>query len=230
MGNFLSASAIHEISRFSDDYLDPKITSSANQSTLDLIARISKDHCGALYEVNGTQVIYVFDEVELAVKAAISIQMELDFLNASNHTRPIHLASTGIVSQINPVNGALEEGHPYQIASFMSESAGAGELYLSEGAYDVLKNPTRLLCRFTRQLLKIGEDRALNAYEVFWKPTEVDLGKFNKLPNAMDSEIQPTRSYGFKLFSGIFLLFFGVLLLAIGYEVIWNWFIRMAHL
>jgi len=226
MGNFLSASIAHEIARFSDDQFDSNLAPSANQDTLDLIARISKEHCGALNEVNGTHVIYAFEEVELAVKAAISIQKELDFQNASNHTRPIHLASTGIVSQIYPLNGSPEESHSYQTAVFLAESAGAGEIYLSEYAYDSLKNPDIILCRFTRQLLKVGEDHALNAYEVFWNPTEVDLGKFHP-QNAMDLEMQPIRSYGLKLLAGIFLMFFGVLLLALGYEVIWDWFMKM---
>lgn len=227
MGNFLSASIAHEIERFSDVESDSNLAPLAIQSTLDLIATISKDHCGELQAVDGNKVIYAFKEVELAAKAAIFIQKELDFLNTSNHTSPIHLASTGIVSQTNPLNGSLEEGHSIQIASFLAESAGAGELYLSEGAYDALKNQDIILCRFTRQLLKAGEDRALNAYQVFWNPTEVDLGKFHKLHNAADLEMQPIRSYGLKLLTGIFFLFFGVLLLTIGYEVIWNWFMKM---
>ena len=115
------------------------------------------------------------------------------------------------------------------LAKFLAEAAGAGELYLSEGAYDLLKNPESLLCRFTRQLLRTGEDRALNAYEIFWNPTEVDPGKLSKDPDAIDLDIQPIRSFGLKLLAGILLLFFGVLLLTEGYEALWVWFIKMVY-
>jgi hypothetical protein len=78
-------------------------------------------------------------------------------------------------------------------------------------------------------LIRTGEDRVLNAYEIFWNPAEVDPGKLNKDPNAIDLEIQPIRSFGLKLVAGILLLFFGVLLLTVGYEALWLWFIHMVY-
>jgi hypothetical protein len=229
MGSFFSASLMHQFSRFDSGDSDTRSMPSDNQSMLDLIAKISKDHNGAAYERAGNQVIYAFDEVELAAQAAISLQTELDLLNASNHLSPIYLASTGIVSLINPFTGFQEERESIQLVSFMAESAGAGALYLSEGAYNALKNPDILLCRFTRQLLRTGDDRVLNAYEVFWNPAEVDLRKFRKDPDVIELENQPIRSFGLKLVAGILLLFFGVLLLTEGYKALWAWFIHLVN-
>jgi len=60
-------------------------------------------------------------------------------------------------------------------------------------------------------------------------PTEVDPGKLQKDPNAIDLDIQPIRSFGLKLVSGVLLLFFGVLLLTVGYEALWEWFIVIVN-
>jgi len=229
MSHFLSASLTHHFSRSESGDSDSYSIPSANQKILDLVAKISKDYDGAVQERTGNTVIYEFKEIELATQAAISIQTELDLLNASNHSSPICLVSTGITALMNPFTELKEEEYSSQLASFMAESAGAGELYLSEGAYNALKNPEILRCRFTRQFLRAGEDRVLNAYEVFWSPTEADLGKFDKASSAIDLEIQPTRSFGLKLVAGILLLFFGVLLLTVGYKPLWVWFIQLVN-
>ena len=229
MSDFLSAFHMHVIPRF--DVASPKESSNhiVHEKLLQLIARICKDFRGTVLEDSHEKLIYAFEQVSFATQAAMAIQIEADALNAKNHLTPICLASIGIVALINPFTGLREEERSIQLASFMAEAAGAGELYLSEGAHDSLKNPGSLLCRFTRQLLRTGEDRALNAYEVFWNPTEVDPGKLQKDPNAIDLDIQPIRSFGLKLVSGVLLLFFGVLLLTVGYEALWEWFIVIVN-
>ena len=194
-----------------------------------LIARICKDYRGVALDHSGDILIYAFDQIGFAAQASVAIQMEADLLNTKNHLSPICLAAIGIVALINPFTGLREEERSKQLVVFMAEAAGAGELYLSEGAYDSLKNPDLLLCRFTRQLLRTGEDRALNAFEVFWSPIEFDLGKLQNDPNGLNLELQPIRSFGLKLVAGILLLFFGVLMLTIGYEALWAWFIQMVN-
>ena len=229
MSDFLSAFHIHVIPRVDMDSADEASQHAVREKLIQLIARICKDFRGVVLEESGGKIIYTFEQVSFAIQAAMAIQIEADALNAKNHSAPICLASIGIVALINPFTGLKEEERSIQLALFMAEAAGAGELYLSEGAHDSLKNPDSLLCRFTRQLLRTGEDRALNAYEVFWNPTEVDPGKLHKDVNAIDLEIQPIRSFGLKLVAGILLLFFGVLLLTIGYEALWEWFIYIVN-
>ena len=228
MSDFLSAFHIHIISR-DDGLLDEASSHAAREKLNILIARICKDFRGTKFVGSPDKLIYEFEQISFAVQAAMAIQIEADALNAKNHLASIGLASIGIVSLINPFTGLKEEERSILLASFMAEAAGAGELYLSEGAYDALPNPDSLLCRFTRQLLRTGENRVLNAYEVFWNPTEVDPGKLHKDPNAVDLEIQPIRSFGLKLLAGILLLFFGVLLLTVGWEALWVWFITVVN-
>lgn len=229
MGNFLSAFHIHIIPRVDGDSLDVVATQAVHDRLTKLIARICKDFRGTAFEESSGKIIFAFEQVSFAVQATMAIQIEADALNAKNHDAPIGLASIGIVSLMNPFTGLREEERSVQLASFIAEAAGPGELYLSEGVYDTLQDPGLLLCRFTRQLLRTGEDRALNAYEVFWNPTEVDLGKLRKDPNAIDLDIQPIRSFGLKLVGGILLLFFVVLLLTIGYEAMWTWFVGIVY-
>ena len=229
MSNFLSAFCIHIIPRIDVDLSDEEPHHAVREKLIQLIARICKDFRGAVLEESGGKLIYIFEQVSFAIQAAMAIQIEADALNAKNHSAPICLASIGITALVNPFTGLKEEERSIQLASFMAEAAGAGELYLSEGAHDSLKNPDSLLCRFTRQLIRTGEDRALNAYEVFWNPTEVDPGRLHKDPHAIDLDIQPIRSFGLKLVAGVLLLFFGVLLLTVGWEALWDWFIVIVN-
>ena len=229
MSNFLSAFQIHVIPRFDVESSDEASDRLVYDKLVNLITRICKDFRGVVLEESSGKLIYAFEQVSFAAQAAIAIQIEADAINAKNHSAPICLASIGIVALINPFTGLKEEERSIQLALFMAEAAGAGELYLSEGAHDSLKNPDSLLCRFTRQLLRTGEDRALNAYEVFWNPTEVDLGKLDKDPNAIDLEIQPIRSFGLKLVAGVLFLFLAVLLLTVGWESLWVWFIYVVN-
>ena len=229
MNNFLCAFHMHVIPRADAESLDEGVNHIARKKLTPLIEKICKDFRGIALEESPGKLIYAFEQASFAVQAAMAIQIEGDSLNAKNHLSPICLASIGIVAAINPFTGLKEVEHSIQLASFMAEAAGPGELYLSEGAYDSLKNLDSLLCRFTRQLLRTGEDRVLNAYEVFWNPTEVDLGKLTRDPGAIDLDIQPIRSFGLKLIAGILLLFFGVLLLTLGYEALWSWFIQMVY-
>lgn len=229
MNDFLSAFEIHIIPRDEVESSDEASKHAAREKLTLLIAKICKDFRGIAFEESRGKLIYAFEQVSFAAQAGMAIQIEADALNAKNHLSPICLASIGIVAVINPFTGLKEEERSIQLASFMAEAAGPGELYLSEGAHDSLKNPDSLLCRFTRQLIRTGEDRALNAYEIFWNPTEVDPGKLDRDPNAIDLEIQPIRSFGLKLVAGILLLFFGVLLLTVGYESLWLWFMHMVY-
>ena len=229
MGNFLSAFCMHIIPRDDVGSSDEASKNAVNEKLISLIARICKDFRGVAFEERPEKMIFAFEQVSFATQAAMAIQIEVDALNAKNHLTSIGLVCIGIVSLINPFTGLKEEERSIQLAHFLADAAGAGELYLSEGAYALLKNPKSLLCRFTRQLLRTGEDRALNAYEIFWNPTEVDLGKLDKDPNAIDLEIQPIRSFGLKLVASIALLFFGVLLLTVGYEALWAWLIYLVY-
>ena len=229
MNDFLSAFEIHLFPRIDTGTSDEAHNQAAREKLLLLIAKICKDFRGNAFEQSQDKLIYAFEKVSFAVQAAMAIQIEADALNAKNHLSPICLASIGIVAVINPFTGLKEEERSIQLASFMAQAAGPGELYLSEGAHDSLKNPDSLLCRFTRQLMRTGEDRVLNVYEIFWNPTEVDPGKLDRDPDAVDLEIQPIRSFGLKLVAGILLLFFGVLLLTVGYEALWLWFIHMVY-
>lgn len=229
MGNFLCAFQTHIISRNDVTATDESVEQGARAKLIHLISKICEDYRGTLVEQNSEKLIYAFNNVNFASLASVAIQIEADLANAKNHLSPICLASIGVVALINPFTGLKEEERSLQLASFIADSAGAGELYLSEGAYLALENPDLLLCRFTRQLMRTGEDRALNAYEVFWSPTEVDLGKLHKDPNAVDLELQPIRSFGLKLVAGIVALFLGVLLLTIGYESLWVWFVHIVN-
>ena len=229
MNDFLSAFHIYIIPRGDVEPSDESSHHAVRERLILLIARICKDFRGTAFEESRGKLIFAFEQISFAAQAAMAIQIEADALNAKNHSASICLASIGIVALINPFTGLKEEERSIQLALFMAEAAGPGELYLSEGAHDSLKNPDSLLCRFTRQLLRTGEDRALNAYEVFWNPTEVDPGKLHKDPNAIDIELQPIRSFGLKLVAGILLLFFGVLLLTVGYEALWEWFIYIVN-
>jgi hypothetical protein len=227
MTQFLSAFQLHEIPREEGGAI--LASKSAQDTLLQLIAKISLDHGGKLLQVGQDYGVYSYGDIALAIEAGISIQKQLDMLNEQNYLAPIELASMGIVSLVNPFTGLVEQERSLELVSFLAEAASAGELYLSEGAYDSLTNPEALSCRFVRQLIRTGETWALNAYEVFWMPTEVELGKLDKDPDHVDEDLQPIRSFGLKLFLSIVFLFFAVLILTIGWQPIWAFFIKIVY-
>lgn len=227
MTKFLTAFHLHEIPREEGGAI--LASEEAQDALLQLIAKISLEHGGTLVESAQDRGIYSYGDVASAVEAGIAIQKKLDLLNDQNHDAPIELASIGIVSLINPFTGLVENERSHELVSFLADAASAGELYLSEGAYDSLPNPELLSCRFVRQLIRTGETWALNAYEVFWVPTEIELGKLDKDPNHIDEDIQPIRSFGLKLFISILFLFFGVLVLTIGWQPLWAFLIKIVY-
>jgi len=227
MTQFLSAFQLHEIPREEGGTI--LASQSAQDALLHLIAKHSLAHGGKLIEVDKDHGIYSYGDIASAVEAGIAIQRELDGLNDQNDAAPIELASIGIVSVTNPFTGLVEHERSHELANFLANAASAGELYLSEGAYDLLPNPESLSCRFIRQLIRTGETWALNAYEVFWVPTEIELGKLDKDPDHIDEDIQPIRSFGLKLFLSILFLFFAVLVLTVGWEPLWAFFIKIVY-
>jgi hypothetical protein len=227
MTQFLSAFQLHEIPREEGGTI--LASKNAQEILLQLIAKTSLEHGGKLVQVAQDYGVYSYGDINLAIEAGISIQKQLDALNDQNHLAPIELASMGIVSLVNPFTGLVEQERSLELVTFLAKAASAGELYLSEGAYDSLHNPESLSCRFVRQLIRTGETWALNAYEVFWVPTEVELGKLDKDPNEVDQDTQPIRSFGLKLFLSILFLFFAVLILTIGWQSVWVFFIKIVY-
>lgn len=227
MTQFLSAFQLHEIPRKEGGAI--LASKESQDNLLHLIAKTSFEYGGECVEVDQDHGVYSYEDIASAVDAGIAIQKKLDLLNDQNQDAPIELVSIGIVSSINPFTGLVENERSHELVSFLADAASAGELYLSEGAYDSLPNPELLACRFVRQLIRTGETWALNAYEVFWVTTEIELGKLDIDPNHIDEDIQPIRSFGLKLFISILFLFFGVLVLTIGWQPLWAFLIKIVY-
>ena len=196
---------------------------------LDLVKGIAQQFGGHLVQSMSVDATYAYADINSALNAAIAIQKEFDALNSKNYPAPINLVTIGIVSFINPFTNQREDQRSVELAAFLAESAGAGELYISEGAFNALSDRESFRCRFTRQLMRTGEERALNIYEVFWNPTEVELGKLNRDPDMVDLDIQPIRSFGIKLVITVLLLFFAVLVMTVGIDAIWLFFIKLIY-
>ena len=227
MSQFLSAYQIHCIAREEGGISSP--SQEAKDHIFNLISHHSKYCQGIELLISEGSGIYSFEDIDMAVQAAIAIEQEIDGLNAKNHSAPINLVSIGIVSLINPFTKQTENERSIELATFLANAASAGELYLSEGAYNSLSNPESFSCRFVRQLIRTTETWALNAYEVFWVPTDVEMGKLNRDPNDIDMDIQPIRSFGLKLFLTIVFLFFSVLVMTIGLGPLWAMFTKLLY-
>jgi hypothetical protein len=227
MPKFFLAYHIHTIPR------EPAQESPRSNPQLELVQkaidRFTRINGGVLLHASSEKGTYSFEDVKLAVQAAIEMQIEIDALNAGDNLTPIMLLSMGIVSLVNPFTNLEESGRSLELANFLSDSASAGELYLSEGAYNCLGGQQFLTCRFDRQLIRAGESKALNAYKVFWVPMEVELGILHKDPDEIDLDIQPIRSFGLKLFLFILFLFFSVLMMTIGIEPLWIFLMQIIY-
>ena len=232
MSEFLGAYQVHRISRFEEGERLPLDAGSGDtpmDAILELIKKTAQEFRGFPLQSASTKTIYTFSSAGDALNASITIQKELDALNAKHYLAPINLVTIGIVSYTNPFTNLREDQRSVELASFLAESAGVGELYLSEGAFNALTEREAFRCRFSRQLIRTGEDWALNAFEVYWNPTEVELGKLQRDPNAIDLDIQPIRSFGLKLVFTVLLLFFAVLVMTVGIEPMWLYFIQLIY-
>ncbi len=232
MNEFLGAYQVHRISRFEEGERLPLDAGSGDtplDAILALIKKTAQEFRGLPLPSAPTKTIYTFSSAGDALNASIAIQKELDALNAKNYLAPINLVTIGIVSYTNPFTNLREDERSVELASFLAESAGVGELYLSEGALNALSDRESFQCRFTRQLIRTGEDWALNAFEVYWNPTEVELGKLPQDPNIVDLDIQPIRSFGLKLVFTVLLLFLAVLVMTVGIEPMWLHFIQLIY-
>ena len=232
MNEFLGAYQVHRISRFEEEERLPLDAGSGDtplDAILALIKKTTQEFRGLPLPSAPTKTIYTFSSAGDALNASIAIQKELDALNAKNYLAPINLVTIGIVSYTNPFTNLREDERSVELASFLAESAGVGELYLSEGALNALSDRESFQCRFTRQLIRTGEDWALNAFEVYWNPTEVELGKLPQDPNIVDLDIQPIRSFGLKLVFTVLLLFLAVLVMTVGIEPMWLHFIQLIY-
>jgi hypothetical protein len=232
MSQFLGAYQVHRIPRFEEGERVPLDAGSGDtpmHDILELIKNTTHEFRGFPLQSAPTKNIYTFSSVDDALHASIAIQKKLDALNAKNYLAPINLVTIGIVSYTNPFTNLREDERSVELASFLAESAGVGELYLSEGALNALSDRESLQCRFSRQLIRTGEDWALNAFEVYWNPTEVELGKLKLDPNIVDLDIQPIRSFGLKLVFTVLLLFFAVLVMTVGIEPMWLYFVQLIY-
>ena len=232
MSEFLGAYQVHRISRFEEGERLPLDAGSGDtpiDAILALIKKTAEEFRGFPLKSAPTKTVYTFLSVDDALNASIAIQKALDALNAKNYLAPINLVTIGIVSFTNPFTNMREDERSVELACFLAESAGVGELYLSEGAFSALSDRESFQCRFSRQLIRTGEDWALNAFEVFWSPTEVELGKFQRDLNVVDLDIQPIRSFGLKLVFTVLLLFFAVLVMTVGIEPMWLYFLQLIY-
>lgn len=232
MSEFLAAFQVHRLSRFEEGDRLPLGAGSGDtpiDAILGLIKQTAQTFHGFPLKSTPAKTIYTFSSSGDALNASIAIQKELDALNAKNYLAPINLVTIGIVSYTNPFTNLREDERSVELASFLAESAGVGELYLSEGALNALSDRESFQCRFSRQLIRTGEDWALNAFEVYWNPTEVELGKLKLDPNIVDLDIQPIRSFGLKLVFTVLLLFFAVLVMTVGIEPMWLYFVRLIY-
>jgi hypothetical protein len=232
MSEFLAAYQIHRVPRFEEGESLPVDAGYGDvdiDALLELIKKNAHQFHGSLLRGEPTKAIYTYSCVSEALNASIAIQKELDALNAKHYLAPINLVTVGIVSYTNPFTKVREDERSLELASFLAESAGIGELYMSEGAFNALSDHERLQCRFSRQLIRTGEEWALNAFEVYWNPREVELGKLHRDPDIIDLDIQPIRSFGLKLVFSVLFLFFAVLVMTVGIEPMWLYFIRLIY-
>lgn len=166
-------------------------------------------HGGAQIAVNQSHREYSFPDAISAINCAVGIQRHIDGLNEKELSGEIYLLSIGL-------SGASENSG---LAKFLSDTAGPGEINLSESVYKQLMGKTEIFCRFTKQLSNVGDYHGLNVYEAFPNPSEVEVNQLRlEGLGAIDPHAQPARSFGIKLIISILIALSVILVLMAGYR------------
>ena len=147
-------------------------------------------HGGTLVKSMGDGTMSHFPTVQDAVRAAAEIQKGMDAFNMQKKTPVPILMRIGI----NYGQGIVEKndifGDVVNVASRIEGQAGPGEVFLSQDAYDALKDKDEIYVGYVRETALKGKAAPMKLYKAYWNPTERD----KKLAAAKPAEPAPARS------------------------------------
>jgi class 3 adenylate cyclase/CHAT domain-containing protein len=142
-----------------------------------LVLPVIDENHGVLIKTIGDATMSMYENPADGVRAAAAIMQRLKVYNAGKAEREqIHVRAglnygVGIVEQ-NDVYGDL-----VNVASRVESLASAGEIYVTEDLYRVVKHDDEFIFRFVKDLPVKGKSLPLSVYRVVWQQEDLKLGR-----------------------------------------------------
>ncbi|OGT78977.1 MAG: hypothetical protein A3I78_08565 [Gammaproteobacteria bacterium RIFCSPLOWO2_02_FULL_56_15] len=143
----------------------------------DLVTSAIREQQGVLVKFIGDGTLSYFEDAQAALRAATSIQRDIDALNLAKKFKSLVLVRIGIHSGPCLLENGDLFGDTINTASRFESSANAGEILLSSDAYNALSDKGEIYCRFDRTITLKGKKNAHDAYRAFWNPEEIEQHK-----------------------------------------------------
>ncbi len=144
---------------------------------IDLVTAVIREHHGTFVKSIGDGTLSYFENAQDALRAAAAIQVGMDAINLAKKFKSLALVRVGIHSGTCLVEDGDLFGDTINTASRFESSANAGEILLSEDAYNALSDKSEIYCRFDRTITLKGKKDAHDAYRAFWNSEEIERDK-----------------------------------------------------
>lgn len=139
-----------------------------------LVMSAVRQHDGVFVKTIGDDTVSCFDEAQNAVRAAVSIQQDMDRLNMARKSEMLVLVGIGLHSGECIVKKNDIFGDAVNKAAWFKFSASPGEIKMSEDTYNALSDKNETYCRLVEQVTPQGKKEPCNAYRVLWNPQEIE--------------------------------------------------------
>jgi class 3 adenylate cyclase len=136
---------------------------------------------GVLVKTMGDGTMSYFESSLGAVRAAASIQSQCDAYNVTKQPKIPLLVRIGIHTGECVLEGKDLFGDTVNVASRFESAADAGEIFLSESAYQALEDKSEIYCKFLKTVTLKGKAEPQKAFKAYWNPAE------------MEEDLKPTK-------------------------------------
>ena len=134
----------------------------------DMLFPLIQAHHGKIIKTIGDAIMATFEEPELAVKAAITMQMALE----KNNRGEVSKNKIGVRIGLNTGLGLVEEKDVYgdvvNLAARVEAQADAGQILLSSFTYQKVRSQSSILCRYFKSSKVRGKEEEIKLYRVVW--------------------------------------------------------------
>ncbi len=148
-------------------------------------------HDGVFVKTIGGDTVSCFDEAQNAVRAAVSIQQDMDRLNMAQKSEMPVLVGIGLHSGECIVKENDISGDAVDKAAWLKSFANPGEIRISEDTYNALSDKNEIYCRLVAKVTPHGKKEPCNAYRVFWNPQEIESAQTQTVGKNHASSAKP---------------------------------------
>ena len=142
----------------------------------DLLIPLLSQYQGKLIEIIGDAIFGSFDEPSKAVACAVKMQQTLAQANQGRSEQDHIQVRIGINMGSGYVEGNRVRGIVVNIAERIKSLAGAGQILISESAYQKLQPGRDPLCAFVDKVSVKGIREEIKVYQVLWRNGGKDEG------------------------------------------------------